>query len=61
MDETNILEKKYGFKSYADSTLRGMTKDDLIEEIRVLEHNWAVAEMLVERQFCLIEKLNDNE
>lgn len=29
---------------YSDSTLKGWTKDALIEHIRVLEHNWASAE-----------------
>ena len=30
-----------GWKSYKDSTLRSMSKKDLIEIIRMLEHNWA--------------------
>ena len=31
-------------KVYTDSTLKGWTKEDLIEQIRILEHNWACAE-----------------
>ena len=30
-----------GWKSYKDSTLKSMSKDDLIDQIRCLEHNWA--------------------
>lgn len=29
---------------YSDSTLKGWKKEDLIEQIRILEHNWAAAE-----------------
>ena len=31
-------------KVYSDATLKKWTKDDLIEQIRILEHNWAVSE-----------------
>lgn len=29
---------------YSDATLKGWKKEDLIEQIRILEHNWAAAE-----------------
>lgn len=31
-------------KVYSDSTLKKWSKEDLIEHIRILEHNWACAE-----------------
>ena len=31
-------------KVYSDSTLKSWTKEQLIEQIRVLEHNWSCAE-----------------
>lgn len=37
-------------KRYSDSTLQGMTKAELIDYIRVLEHNWGVAEEMVDQQ-----------
>lgn len=37
------LHKNYPFPVYSDSTLKGMTKEVLIEEIRCLEHNLAGA------------------
>ena len=30
-----------GYKPYKDNTLKSMSKDDLIDQIRILEHNWA--------------------
>ena len=33
--------KSQGYKTYKDSTLKSMSKNDLIEQIRILEHNWA--------------------
>lgn len=33
--------KSQGWIPYKDSTLKSMTKDELIEYIRCLEHNWA--------------------
>ena len=33
--------KSQGYKVYKDSTLKSMSKNDLIEQIRILEHNWA--------------------
>lgn len=39
-------ERKYilANKVYSDATLKGWKKEDLIEHIRILEHNWASAE-----------------
>ena len=37
-------------KVYSDTTLKGWTKEDLIEHIRILEHNWASAEESLENQ-----------
>lgn len=37
------LHKNYPFPVYSDSTLKSMTKEMLIEEIRCLEHNLAGA------------------
>ncbi|MBQ3474563.1 MAG: hypothetical protein IJH20_00105 [Bacilli bacterium] len=33
--------KSQGYRPYKDSTLKSMPKDDLIDLIRILEHNWA--------------------
>ncbi len=33
--------KSQGYKPYKDSTLKSMSKDDLIDLIKILEHNWA--------------------
>lgn len=38
-DEDALISQ--GWKSYKNSTLKSMTKDDLIDVIRMLEHNWA--------------------
>lgn len=32
---------KRGWKVYADGYYKGQKKDDLIDQIRCLEHNWA--------------------
>lgn len=37
------LHKNYPFRVYSDSTLKGMTKEMLIEKIRCLENNLAGA------------------
>lgn len=43
----NSAEFKH-FKLHADSTLKGMTKDELISYIHMLHHNWEVCDdMLV--------------
>ena len=33
--------KTQGWRSYKDSTLKSMNKDDLIDQIRCLENKWA--------------------
>ena len=42
------------YKSYSDSTLKGMTKDNLISIIRCLEHNISVLEERNSNQFALL-------
>lgn len=44
---------------YADSTLLGMTKHELIEEIRCLEHNLRGAEETNNRQYFYLTELCD--
>ena len=41
--------------TYADSTLKSWTKDELIHQIRILERNLAVKQELVNNQAKLIE------
>lgn len=41
--------------TYADSTLKNWTKDELIHQIRILEHNVAVKQELVNNQAKLLE------
>ena len=41
--------------TYADSTLKSWTKNELIGQIRVLEHNVAVKQELVNNQAKLLE------
>lgn len=48
---------KNHIKPKADSTLRNMRKDDLIEYIRTLEHNYNVAVSFNENQAKYIESL----
>lgn len=48
---------KNRIKPKADSTLRNMRKDDLIEYIRCLEHNYNVAVSFNENQAKYIESL----
>ena len=47
----------YPIKRKADSTLMGMTKAELIEEIRCLENNWESAEWFNANQAKYCEKL----
>ena len=42
---------------YSDSTLKGWKKEDLIEQIRILEHNWAAAEEALNNSSKNAEKL----
>ena len=37
-------------KSYSDSTLMSMSKKELIEQIRILEHNYNTANSFLEQQ-----------
>lgn len=39
------------FRTYADSTLMRMTKKELIEHLRIAEHNRATAEAFNEQQY----------
>lgn len=41
--------------TYADSTLKSWTKDELIHQIRILERNLAVKQELVDNQAKLLE------
>lgn len=53
----DIGEVKRHIKPKADSTLRNMRKDDLIEYIRCLENNYNVAVSFNENQARYIESL----
>lgn len=48
------------YKPYKDSTLMRMSKKDLIEQIRVLEHNWSVTGESSERKTRLLEEICEN-
>ena len=54
----DIGEVKRHIKPKADSTLRNMRKDDLIEYIRCLENNYNVAVSFNENQAKYIESLD---
>lgn len=41
--------------TYADSTLKSWTKDELIHQIRILEHNVAVGEERLNNQAKLLK------
>jgi hypothetical protein len=47
--------------SYSDSYLMSMTKKQLIEHIRILEHNIDVANEQSENQYRLLSKVSDEE
>ena len=55
---SDIGEVKRHIKPKADSTLQNMRKDDLIEYIRCLEHNYNVAVSFNENQAKYIESLD---
>lgn len=42
LDKKEVL-KQAGWRIYSDSTLKSMTKDELIDQIKCLQHNWAGA------------------
>ena len=44
-------------KVYSDATLKKWTKDDLIEQIRILEHNWAATEEALNNSAANSEKI----
>ena len=56
--------KTQGWKSYKDSTLKSMNKNDLIDQIRYLEHNWAeeikANKLLSYRLKCFLDVLEKN-
>ena len=54
----DIGEVKRYIKPKAASTLRNMRKDDLIEYIRCLEHNYNVGATFLENQARYIESLD---
>lgn len=54
----DIGEVRKYIKPKADSTLRNMRKDDLLDYIRCLEHNYNVAVSFNENQAKYIESLN---
>ena len=47
--------------SYSDSYLMSMTKKQLIEHIRILEHNIDVANEQSENQYRLLSKVSDDK
>lgn len=53
-----------GYKPYKDTTLKSMSKDDLIDQIRCLEHNWAgeikANKLLSYRLKCFLDVLDRN-
>ena len=53
-----------GYKPYKDNTLKSMSKDDLIDQIRILEHNWAGEiksnKLLSYRLKCFLDVLDKN-
>lgn len=61
--ELNNTAEFNHFKLYANSTLKAMTKDELIDYIHLLHHNWAVsderAENIKEYGEKLQEKVNE--
>lgn len=61
--EDEIVLKMQGWKPYKDSTIKSMSKDDLIDYIRALEHNWAVeikgTKLIQYRLECFYNKLKE--
>lgn len=49
------LYENYPIHVYSDSTLKGMTKEVLIEKIRCLENNLASAYQMNDVQACYID------
>jgi hypothetical protein len=46
-----------GYKKKTEKTLMSYTKKQLIEQIRILEHNWDCEKVITERQVDLLEKV----
>lgn len=44
LEETKKIKRIGAYKVLSDETLKGETKADLIERIRILEHNWSATE-----------------
>ena len=44
MEEVKKIKRIGAYKVLSDTTLKGETKADLIERIRILEHNWSATE-----------------
>ena len=55
----NSLEFKH-FKLYADSTLKNMTKDELISYIHMLYRNWQCSDKSKQRLHNIIDDLTEN-
>lgn len=58
-DSTKQTAEFNNFKLYANSTLKGMTKDELIDYIHLLHHNWAVSDERAENIKKYGEKLQE--
>lgn len=54
-EEVELALRYYcGYKPLSDSTLKRMTKDQLIGIIRCAEHNWACVEECNQRQYNML-------
>ena len=56
----NTLDFKH-FKLYSENTLKNMNKDELIEYIHMLYHNWSVADEIAENIKKYTEKLQEKD
>lgn len=61
MDKYELMTKEQllglrGHKCVTNGTLRSRTKDELIDYIRCLEHNWANEIECVERQYKILQR-----
>ena len=48
-----------GYKKKTEKTLMTYTKKELIEQIRILEHNWECDKTIINRQEELLKKVMD--
>ena len=60
-EKTSMNYLKNHQPSYSDSYLMLMTKKQLIEHIRILEHNIDVANEQSENQYRILSKVSDDE